>query len=123
MKHVWKILERMQGDIACEIRQLLGETVISREVFNDEQRARRIEAMKQCAADDTTEEERHESWMRLHREAGWQWGPEFDAVRKLHPNMLPWNQLPEESRYKARIFCIVSKAARDLEIELLSQAN
>jgi hypothetical protein len=119
MEQIWAIVERMQGDIAVEIRQMLGETVLSHELFSDEQRARRIQAMKMCAADSLSEEERHLQWVEMHREAGWVYGPLFDPKTKQHPNMVPWSELPAESRYKARIFCIVAKAARAIEIESL----
>lgn len=33
---VWSIMERMQGEIAKEIRVMLGETAIDQLQFNDE---------------------------------------------------------------------------------------
>lgn len=123
MQKVWEVLEAMQGEIAAEIRVMLGEAALAQSLFTQEQRDRRIEAMKKCAAESTSDEERHESWIAMHREAGWVWGPEFDPAKKLHPNMLPWSELPESVKSKAKIFDIVAKAARRLEIELLSNAG
>jgi hypothetical protein len=37
--------------------------------------------------------------------------------------MLPWSELPESVKSKAKIFDILAKAARRLEIELLSNAG
>jgi hypothetical protein len=119
MEKLWEILEGMQGQIAAEIRVMLGESPYPQQIFDAAQQARRIEAMKKCAAESTSDVERHESWMAMHREAGWAWGPEFDPSRKLHPNLLPWSELPESVKSKAKIFDIVAKTARKLEIELL----
>jgi len=123
MQKVWEVLEAMQGQIAAEIRVMLGESALPQSLFTQEQRDRRIEAMKKCAAESTSDVERHESWMAMHRESGWQWGPEFDPEKKLHPNLLPWGELPESVKSKAKIFDIVAKAGRGIEIELLSQAG
>jgi len=123
MQTVWEILEAMQGQIAAEIRVMLGEAALAQSLFTQEQRDRRIEAMKKCAAESTSDVERHESWMAMHREQGWQWGPEFDPAKKLHPNLLPWSELPESVKSKAKIFDIVAKAARSIEISLLNNAD
>lgn len=123
MEKLWEIFESMQGQIAAEIRVMLGESPYAQQIFDDAQRARRIEAMKKCAAESTSDVERHESWMAMHCEQGWTWGPEFDPAKKLHPNMLPWDDLPASVKSKAKIFDIVAKAARQIEIELLKQAG
>lgn len=121
MEFVWEVMERMQGEIAVEIRKALGETVLQHELFTPEQRARRIQAMKASAANNTSDEERHADWMAMHRDAGWVYGPEFDPQRKQHPNMLPWSELPAVTRNKARIFAIVARAAEEIEIGLSMQ--
>ena len=111
---VWEIMEGMQGQIAAEIRVMLGEAAYAQAMFDDEQRKRRIAAMQECAAKSTTDAERHESWMKMHIEAGWIYGPEFDPAKKEHPNLRPWDDLPASTRSKARIFDIVSKTALTL---------
>lgn len=108
-------MEEMQGAIAAEIRVMLGETAFDQRIFDAEQQRRRIEAMQKCAANATSDVERHDSWMAMHKELGWVYGEQFDTTKKTHPNMLPWNQLPASTRSKARIFDIVSKAASKLE--------
>jgi hypothetical protein len=115
MQDVWSVMERMQGAIAAEIRVMLGEAAYSQSLFDDEQKRRRIEAMKKCAAESTSDSERHEAWMAMHREHGWVYGETFDPARKTHPNLKPWDELPATTRSKARIFDIVSKAAAELE--------
>lgn len=111
---VWAISEKMQGDIARQIRVLLGEVAYDERIFTADERARRIDAMKKCAALNTTDEERHNSWCEMHRESGWVYGETFDPSTKTHPNLLPWNELPATVKVKAKVFDIVSKAARDI---------
>ncbi len=107
-------MEAMQGQIAAEIRVMLGEAQLAQSMFDDEQRARRIKAMQECAVRSTSDAERHESWMKMYVDSGWVYGEQFDPAKKTHPNLMPWDQLPATTRSKARIFDIVAKAALEL---------
>lgn len=109
-EQLWQVAEALQGDIAAEIRVMLGEAPLAKSLFTPEDRRRRIEAMQKCAAESTSDIERHEAWMKMHVEAGWVYGLEFDPVKKTHPNLLPWDQLPATVKPKARIFDLVAKA-------------
>jgi hypothetical protein len=111
---VWKLMEAMQGQIAAEIRVMLGEAAYAQTMFDEEQRNRRIKAMQECAACSTSDAERHEAWMKMHVEGGWVYGEQFDPVAKTHPNLKPWDELPATTRSKAKIFDIVSKTAQAL---------
>lgn len=111
---VWEVMERLQGQIAAEIRVMLGEGQYDQKMFDDAQIQRRIKAMQECAANSTSDAERHESWMKMHTEAGWTYGEEFDPANKKHPNLKPWDELPTTTRSKARIFAFCSQAAADL---------
>jgi hypothetical protein len=44
----------------------------------------------------------HESWLEHHRHSGWTWGATRDRVARKHPDLLPWDQLSDESREKTR---------------------
>jgi hypothetical protein len=111
---VWSVAERMQGEIATQIRILLGEELYDERIFTDEERSRRIDAMKLCAEVSLSDEERHESWCKMHTDMGWVHGPTFDPKAKTHPNLLPWSQLPPSVKVKAKIFDIIAKAAKSL---------
>lgn len=115
---VWRAMEQMQGEIAHELRTLLGESAYDQRIFTPVERARRIEAMKQAASDEGDDASRHEKWCEMHVEQGWQYGPEFDPSKKTHPNLMPWDGLPASTRSKARIFTIVSNYARALSESL-----
>ena len=44
----------------------------------------------------------HESWLAFHQHSGWTWGATRDRAARKHPDLLPWDQLSEESRAKTR---------------------
>jgi hypothetical protein len=47
-------------------------------------------------------EREHERWMRERRAQGWTYGAVRDNARKLHPAMVPWDDLDEEDKDKDR---------------------
>jgi hypothetical protein len=40
----------------------------------------------------------HLRWMAERRLSGWQYGPVRDELRRTHPDLVPWERLPEASR-------------------------
>jgi hypothetical protein len=46
----------------------------------------------------------HESWLKAKAEAGWKWGPAKDIEAKLHPCIMPFDQLPFEQQQKDHLF-------------------
>jgi len=40
----------------------------------------------------------HENWAAQRQADGWRWGPTRDDVRKLHPSLVPYDELPESER-------------------------
>jgi len=115
MSSIWFIMEEMQAEIAKEIRVMLGEEQLDQKLFTVEQRQRRMEALKLCALENTSDEDRHLSWLKMHEEGGWIYGEEFNPTLKTHPNMKPWDELPASTRSKAKIFNIVAKATLRIE--------
>lgn len=51
-------------------------------------------------------ENAHEVWAETRRNEGWTYGPERDDVRKQHPDMLPYNRLPESEKEYDRIMAM-----------------
>jgi hypothetical protein len=52
----------------------------------------------------------HMSWMKQKLNEGWTYGPDKDPVRKTHPCIKPWEELPEDQRRKDVLFMNVAKA-------------
>ena len=44
----------------------------------------------------------HESWLEHHQHSGWTWSATRDRAARKHPDLLPWDELPDESRAKTR---------------------
>lgn len=52
----------------------------------------------------------HDNWLHAKRALGWVYGKTLDPEKKTHPNMVPYDQLPEEEREKDRLFRRVVEA-------------
>src|SRR5574343_725265 len=46
----------------------------------------------------------HASWLELKRAEGWKYGPVKDPAAKLHPCMVPYDELPQAQRTKDYLF-------------------
>ena len=47
-------------------------------------------------------EAEHERWMQSMLDEGWTYGPELDEVKKQHPCLVLWKELPEGEKEKDR---------------------
>ena len=68
---------------------------------------------------DMTPEENHENWMRMKTEQGWVYGPVKDAVAKTHPDLIPYDELPEVERKKDDMDLLAHRVAMELYDELM----
>lgn len=57
-----------------------------------------------------TEEQHHEEWRRFKETAGWRYGAEKNPLLKTHPDMVPYMELPEYKKDKARLFLMIVAA-------------
>lgn len=53
---------------------------------------------------DAGDEAMHEQWCRARFADGWIYGPQLDRLAKIHPNLVPFDQLPEEQQFKDKLF-------------------
>ena len=63
-----------------------------------------IDGVKFHLENDTTPEDSHENWMKHKLAEGWRYGSDKDVERKLHPCLVPFNNLPEEQQFKDVLF-------------------
>ena len=68
---------------------------------------------------DMTPEENHENWMRMKTEQGWAWGPIKSATSKRHPDLIPYDELPEVERKKDDMDLLAHRVAMELYDELM----
>ena len=52
----------------------------------------------------------HEQWMHEKIASGWKYGPVKDPIKKTHPSLVPYDQLPESDRQKDMLFAAVVRA-------------
>lgn len=60
----------------------------------------------------TTPAQWHAKWCAEKAADGWKYGPVIDVERKQHPNMLPYEQLPEEQRALDQLFVVAVESTR-----------
>jgi hypothetical protein len=62
---------------------------------NEDQMASLLNGVRFALANpNMTPEENHENWMRTKLSQGWCWGPIKDFVKKEHPDLVPFGNLP-----------------------------
>ena len=59
----------------------------------------------------------HQSWLDEKLRDGWRYGPVKDPVKKEHPCMLPYADLPEEQKTKDHLFSAVFDALTSYDNE------
>lgn len=52
----------------------------------------------------------HDLWVADKVRLGWNRGPVKDGVRKTHPNLVPYHQLPPGQQAKDRLFIAIVRA-------------
>ena len=65
-----------------------------------------------------TLEENHNNWMRMKEKQGWVYGPKKDFLKKTHPDLVPFNDLPTIEKRKDVSDIIVHRLASELIDEL-----
>jgi hypothetical protein len=69
------------------------------------QRDSAIEGARACFLDPSRSPgASHAGWLQAKHREGWVWGAEKDGVRKVHPCMVPYEDLPEHQKAKDALF-------------------
>lgn len=61
----------------------------------------------QFARQGRTAEEQHERWRQHKLAMGWQIGPVRNEENRVHPNLVPYNHLPEGEQLKDKLFLAI----------------
>ena len=72
----------------------------------------------QKANPNVTLEENHNNWMRMKRKQGWVYGETKDSLKKTHPDLVPFNELPTIEKRKDVSDIVVHRLASQLIDEL-----
>ena len=57
-------------------------------------------------------EELHGGWMQAYIEMGWVYGEEYDREAKVHPDLVPYDQLGQLEKDKDAVFVALCEIAR-----------
>jgi hypothetical protein len=60
----------------------------------------------------------HNNWLEQKRADGWVYGPVKDPVKKEHPCMVEYHELPEEQRRKDDLFIGIVRALMPKELRV-----
>lgn len=74
------------------------------EEVDPETRKSIIEGVKGVLLEGLAPRESHESWCEFKVKHGWVYGPEKDFEKKTHPNLVDYDELPEEQQTKDDLF-------------------
>ena len=66
---------------------------------------------KVAESPDITPQQCHAMWVESMAADGYRYGDNIDYVRKEHPNMVPYSQLPEPQKLKDLLFISIVKEA------------
>ncbi len=69
---------------------------------------------------DITPEENHNNWMKMKVKQGWIYGNVKDFDKKTHPDLVPFNELPDIEKRKDIADSISHKMALDLFTKLIN---
>ncbi len=57
-------------------------------------------------------EELHGSWMQSYITMGWKYGDKYDRENKIHPDLVPYDQLGQLEKDKDAVFVALCEIAR-----------
>jgi len=66
-------------------------------------------------------EELHGSWMQAYFAMGWKYGEKYNREDKIHPDLVPYEQLGQLERDKDAVFVALCEIARQWIYELPNQ--
>lgn len=95
----------------CRLQYEQGEPVPSLPWDSETEHVRTscIEGVRR-ARNGITPEYHHEEWRKFKEAAGWKYGAEKNVLKKTHPCLVPYSDLPEYQKDKNRLFLLIVAA-------------
>lgn len=109
VKHDTDMFIELIAKVAHEVNrgycQSLGDNSQPKwEDIPDWQKDSAIDGVMFHMGNNATPEESHQSWLNHKIEDGWKWGPVKDPVKKEHPCLVLYSDLPREQKTKDYLF-------------------
>jgi len=68
---------------------------------------------RQCGSNrSSSPEELHGSWMQAYFDRGWVYGEKYDAHKRIHPDLVPYDDLGTLERDKDAVFVALCEISR-----------
>lgn len=96
----WDLAEKYGKFLGLNSRQTLGDDELAHyegivvKIFLEASNPNHIQLMQK----------EHDEEVAMKLRAGWSWGPVLDEEARKHPDLLPFNQLPDPVQAKAIFF-------------------
>lgn len=74
-----------EGEFKSQFIELVDDLITGKRAFSDPKTA-------------------HDSWMKKYEEMGWIFGKEYDPDRKIHPDLIPYEELDPREKVKDDVF-------------------
>ncbi len=98
-------IEEIAKVVHESIRGASNDAALSWDDSSDEIRQSAIDGVQAVVNDPTiTPAKSHENWMKFKASQGWTYGETKDEEVKTHPCMVPYEDLPQDERYKDELF-------------------
>ena len=69
---------------------------------------------RQCGPQrSSSPEELHGSWVQAYLRLGWKYGEEYDPGSRIHPDLVPYDQLGQLEKDKDAVFVALCEIARE----------
>jgi hypothetical protein len=86
-------------------------------VWRDREKSFRQQFLKvihqQCGLNRlTSPEQLHDKWVQEYVRMGWKYGENYDREKKIHPDIVPYNELNKLERDKDEVFVALCEIAR-----------
>ena len=76
---------------------------------------------RQCGPNrSTSPEELHGSWMQAYYDRGWVYGEKYDREEKVHPDLIPYDQLGQLEQDKDAVFVALCEIAKNWIYETMA---
>ena len=89
-----KSWEEREEDFKVQFRELISDLCSGKREFQDFEIA-------------------HNSWMKKYFEMGWVYGKKYDPENRVHPDLVPYNELDPKEKVKDEVFVRLVEIAKD----------
>jgi hypothetical protein len=100
-------IARVCHEANCAYCLAIGDPAFSSWNTLDEGYRHSVRAGVKAAQEGATPRASHAAWMKERLSNGWAYGPVLDREAHVHPNLVPYDELPDAQKKKDEIFILL----------------